>query len=71
MVAVPLHVLIVEDHAHTARMLADCLEADGHAVRTVTDGPAALAAAAEEPPDVALIDLTLASETKAKVATRV
>jgi two-component system, chemotaxis family, CheB/CheR fusion protein len=54
-----LHVLIVEDHAQTARMLADCLEADGHAVRTAADGPAALAAAAEEPPDVALIDLTL------------
>jgi CheY-like chemotaxis protein len=55
----PLHVLVVEDDAVTARALSDYLEADGYSVRTAGDGPTALALAAADPPDAALIDVNL------------
>src|SRR5262249_36108454 len=50
---------VVENHAPAARVLADLLALDGHTVRLATDGPSAVALAAESAPDVALLDLNL------------
>jgi CheY-like chemotaxis protein len=55
----PLRVLAVDDSADTASSLAMLLRLWGHEARTARDGPAALAAAAEFAPEVALLDLGL------------
>jgi two-component system CheB/CheR fusion protein len=55
----PLDVLVVENHAPAARVLADLLALDGHRVRLAPDGPSAVALAAASAPDVALLDLNL------------
>lgn len=55
----PLRVLIVEDNADAAAMLALVLQIEGHDVRTAADGPAALAAVRVEPPDLVLCDIGL------------
>jgi PAS domain S-box-containing protein len=52
-------ILLVEDNADAAESLAMLLELHGHRVRTVGDAHAALAAASEEPPEVALVDIGL------------
>jgi DNA-binding response OmpR family regulator len=54
-----LRVLVVEDEPGLARTTAAVLRMDGHAVRTASDGPAALDAAQAEPPDLVLLDLRL------------
>jgi CheY-like chemotaxis protein len=54
-----LHILVVEDHAPTARNLAQLLSLDGHRVQVVADGPSALRAAERVEFDVALLDLQL------------
>jgi CheY-like chemotaxis protein len=59
MMAAPLHVLIVDDSADTALMLRVLLKHAGFASRIASDGPAALAAARNSPPDVILLDLGL------------
>jgi CheY-like chemotaxis protein len=45
--------------AHTRGPLRPCLEAAGHEVREVTDGPAVLAALRAAPPDVLVLDTAL------------
>jgi len=54
-----LDILIAEDNPDGAESLAQILEAEGHAVRVVYDGGAAVAAALVRPPDVALLDIGL------------
>jgi signal transduction histidine kinase len=55
----PRRVLVVEDNPDAARSLATLLRLEGHDVRLASDGPQALAAAAESRPDVVLCDLGL------------
>jgi signal transduction histidine kinase/DNA-binding response OmpR family regulator len=52
-------ILVVDDNADAARLLADALEVVGHETRVAFDGPGALEVAAEFQPDVALLDLGL------------
>ena len=52
-------VLVVDDSADGAAMLADSLESMGHDVRVAHDGRAALDAAAVFHPDVAVLDIGL------------
>ena len=54
-----LRVLVVDDNADAAQMIADALGALGHTTRIALDGPSALATAAAFHPDVALLDLGL------------
>jgi PAS domain S-box-containing protein len=54
-----LRILVVDDNADAAETLADALRAVGYAVATAGDGPAALRAAGEHRPDVALLDIGL------------
>ena len=66
-----LNVLIVEDHGEVAEMMAGLLRLDGHAVRVAADGPAGLAAALDDPPDVLLLDIGLPGLDGWEVARRV
>jgi CheY-like chemotaxis protein len=52
-------VLIVDDNRDSADTLAALLEAWGHEVRTLYDGPSAITAAAEFQPRVVLLDIGL------------
>jgi signal transduction histidine kinase len=52
-------VLIVDDNADAAAMLAEYVRSLGYRVRTAHDGPAALKSAAEILPHVALLDIGL------------
>ena len=52
-------VLVVDDNRDSADTLAALLEAWGHEVRTLYDGPSAIAAAAEFQPNVVLLDIGL------------
>lgn len=52
-------VLVVEDHADLARMLASLVMRCGPEVRIAGDGPTALATAAEFQPEVVLLDIGL------------
>jgi CheY-like chemotaxis protein len=52
-------VLVVDDNADGAQMLASSLESIGHRVRVAHDGPAALDVAAVFHPDIALVDIGL------------
>jgi DNA-binding response OmpR family regulator len=54
-----VRVLVVEDHATLARRVAQGLKQAGMAVDSVTDGAAALAAAAQAPYDVIVLDRDL------------
>jgi CheY-like chemotaxis protein len=56
----PLSVLIAESHADGAESLAALLRLYGHDVTVARTGPAALAAAAREPPDVLIVEPRLA-----------
>jgi CheY-like chemotaxis protein len=53
------HVLIVDDNPDAAAMLAAALAKAGHEVRTVGDGPSALALVETYRPDIALLDIGL------------
>jgi two-component system CheB/CheR fusion protein len=55
----PLRVLIVEDDADTASTYETLLQPQGLEVRTVFDGPGALAAAQTFQPEVVLLDIGL------------
>ncbi len=57
--AQPRRVLVVDDNQDAADSLALLLQLRGHDVRVATDGPAALAVAAEHRPDVVFLDLGL------------
>ena len=52
-------ILVVDDNADAARLMADALDLVGHETRVAFDGPTALTAAAEFRPDAALLDLGL------------
>ena len=54
-----LRVLIVDDNADAAELLAELLAAAGHETRVAHDGPAALRIAEELRPDVSLLDIGL------------
>ena len=58
------------DNVDTAQMLAMLLESSGHAVRVVHDGPTALEASLNDPPDVVLLDIGLPGLSGYEVATR-
>jgi NtrC-family two-component system response regulator AlgB len=57
-----LRVLVVDDERNIRTTIAVCLEAAGCTVRQAATGDAALAAAADEPFDLAFLDLRLAEE---------
>ncbi|MFM1988221.1 MAG: hypothetical protein RJA99_1178 [Pseudomonadota bacterium] len=63
-------VLIVDDNVDAAEMLKTSLELDGHAVRTVHAGRAALAEVATTRPDVVLLDIGLPDLDGLEVARR-
>ena len=52
-------VLVVEDEPTIAASVAARLRAEGFAVDVAHDGPAAVAQAIEEPPDVVVLDVML------------
>jgi PAS domain S-box-containing protein len=58
-----LRVLVVEDHADTARMLSRLLGASGHRVKTAGSVAAALELAGKEPFDVIVSDIGLPDAT--------
>jgi CheY-like chemotaxis protein len=64
-----LRVLIVDDHVDNARMLKVLLTREGHEAAVVFDGPAAIAAANLQKPDVVLLDLSLPGLSGIEVAT--
>jgi CheY-like chemotaxis protein len=66
--ATPLRILIVDDHADNARMLKILLKKAGHEAGIVFDGPAAIAAANHQKPDVVLLDLSLPGMSGIEVA---
>jgi two-component system OmpR family response regulator len=66
--ATPLRILIVDDHADNARMLKVLLKTAGHEAGIVLDGPAAIAAANHQKPDVVLLDLSLPGMSGIEVA---
>ena len=55
----PVRVLVVDDNADAAQMLATLLEAHGHEVSVEYDGTAGLARALRERPEVMLLDIGL------------
>ena len=55
----PLRVLVVEDNRDAADTLKSLLEALGHRVAVAYTGPAGVAAAVREPPDVVVCDIGL------------
>jgi DNA-binding response OmpR family regulator len=55
----PRRVLVVEDEQTIADAVAARLKAEGFEVGVAGDGPAALAAAAADPPDLVVLDLML------------
>jgi DNA-binding response OmpR family regulator len=52
-------ILIADDDPNILRALAFLMHAEGHEVRTVADGDAALAAVAEKPPELLLLDVMM------------
>ena len=65
-----LRLLVVEDHVDIAESMAMLLTMNGHEVRVVGDGTAALQAVGEEEPDIVLLDLGLPGMTGYEVAQR-
>lgn len=57
--AEPLKILIADDNADAANTLATYLRLSGHRPVVAFDGGEALQLAADEPPDVMLVDLTM------------
>ena len=55
----PERLLVVEDEAHLAEVIADNLELEGYAVEVVGDGNRALERARAEPPALILLDVML------------
>jgi CheY-like chemotaxis protein len=65
-----LSVLVVDDNIDAATTLGDLVRAQGHEVRIVHDGPAALAAAVEQRPEIVLLDIGLPGMNGYEVARR-
>lgn len=70
MTTTPLRILVVEDHADSARMLKVLLRCEGHEARIARDGPTAIEAAKLYQPDVVLLDLTLPGMSGVEVAAK-
>jgi two-component system, OmpR family, response regulator len=76
--AKPLRVLLVDDSVDAAEAMSMLLETLGHEVRTMHDGPSALAMVDEFAPEVVILDIGLpgmsgfevARELRAREATR-
>jgi CheY-like chemotaxis protein len=66
----PLRVLVVDDNEDSALSLAMLLELQGYAVTTAFRGGEALRKAAEQPPEVALLDIGLPDMTGYELAGR-
>ena len=64
----PLRILIADDNADAAELLAASLQLDGHRVEIVHDGRAALAAVAAAPFDLALLDIGMPGMTGYELA---
>ncbi|MBI3946240.1 MAG: MEDS domain-containing protein [Armatimonadetes bacterium] len=64
-------ILVVDDNADAAEMLAGLLELDGHEVATAHSGPAAVLLAAEHHPEVVLLDIGLPQMDGYEVARRI
>src|SRR5688572_16553789 len=54
-----IHVLIVDDEPALSGLLQRLLAASGYVVAIAADGPQAMAAIAQHPPDVILLDVVL------------
>jgi len=65
-----LRVLVVEDDAGMASMLAELLRLEGHEAELAPDGSTALEMAQAAAPDVALVDITLPGMDGHEVARR-
>jgi two-component system response regulator MprA len=55
----PAHILVVDDDPRIAASLRRALVYEGYGVAVAADGPAALAAARERPPDLVVLDVML------------
>jgi CheY-like chemotaxis protein len=66
----PRRILVVDDNLDAADSLAALLRLEGHTVRVANDGPAALAAAQVEPPDLVILDLGMPGMDGFEVARR-
>ncbi len=66
----PQRILVVDDNADAAEMLAMLLRQRGHEVRTACNGPDALEAVRARPPDVVLCDLGMPGMDGLEVACR-
>lgn len=53
------NILVVDDRPANLKLLSEMLEGCGYEVRPATDGPLALRAAATEPPDLVLLDVSM------------
>ena len=62
--------LVVDDNRDASETMAMLLGLWGHEVRSAADGPAALEAAASQPPDVVLLDISLPGMSGYEVAQR-
>lgn len=60
----PKKVLIVDDDAAFAESISDLLEAFGYQVSAAPDGHSGLAMAVEDPPDLMILDLMMATDTE-------
>jgi PAS domain S-box-containing protein len=63
-------ILVVDDNVDAARSLAVLLRLEGHEVRVAPHGPAALAAAQAEPPEMVILDLGMPGMDGFEVARR-
>jgi PAS domain S-box-containing protein len=68
--ALARRILVVDDNVDAAETLAVLLRWEGHDVRVAHDGPAALAAAQADPPDVMILDLGMPGMDGYEVARR-
>jgi CheY-like chemotaxis protein len=66
-----LRILVVDDNADAAMLLGMLLEASGNAVRLAHAGPEALEVAAEQEPEVVLLDIGLPGLDGYEVARRI
>ncbi len=63
-------ILVVDDNLDAAESLAVLLRLEGHEVRVAPDGPAALAAAQADPPEMVVLDLGMTGMDGFEVARR-
>lgn len=66
-----MRILVVEDNPNAAASLARFLRMAGHEAEVAADGPSAVEAARDHPPDVLLLDLGLPRMDGWQVARRV